>query len=58
MTEQMIDVNIVLRKKRMKFYIFETDANLAISAIWANHCNRAKLGVFDWLDELEYFVFF
>ena len=40
----------------MKFDITKTDAHLAIGSVWANHCNLAKFGVFDWLDELEYFA--
>ena len=40
----------------MKLYILEADANLAIGAVWANHCDSAKRVMLDCLDELEDFI--
>ena len=40
----------------MKFYILKADANLAISAVWANHCDCAKRIMLGGLNELKHFV--
>ena len=40
----------------MKFYILKADANLAIGAVWANHCDSAKRVVLGGLNELKDFV--
>ena len=43
-------------KKWMNPYIFKTDANLAIRAIWANHCDSAKRVMLGGLDKLKDFI--
>ena len=40
----------------MKLYILETDANLAIGAVWSNHCDHAEIFMLDCLNELKDFV--
>jgi|TARA_B100001094_G_scaffold292486_2_gene311687 hypothetical protein len=40
----------------MKLYIAEANANLAIGAVWANHCDSAKRVVLSGLNELEDFI--
>ena len=40
----------------MKLYIAEANANLAIGAVWANHCDSAKLIVLGGLNELKDFA--
>ena len=44
---------MVLVKERMKLYIAEANANLAIGAVWANHSDNAKRVVLGSLDELK-----
>lgn len=40
----------------MELYIAEPNSNLAISAVWANHCDSAKLIVLGGLNELKDFA--
>ena len=40
----------------MKLYIAEANANLAIGAVWSNHCDSAKRVVLGSLDELKDFA--
>ena len=44
-----------LIEKGVKFYIAETNANLAIGAVWANHSDNAKRVVLGSLDKLKDF---
>ena len=46
----------ILVKERVKLYILEADANLAIGAVWANHSDSAEIFMLDCFDELEDFV--
>ncbi len=47
---------MVLVEERMKLHIAEANANLAIGAVWANHCDSAKLIVLGSLDKLKDFA--
>jgi len=40
----------------MKLHIAEPNANLAIGAVWANHCDSTKLIVLSGLNKLEDFI--
>ncbi len=40
----------------MKLYLAEANANLAIGAVWANHCDSAKRVVLGGLNELKDFI--
>ena len=40
----------------MKLYIAEPNSNLAIGAVWANHCDSAKRVVLGSLDKLKDFA--
>jgi len=40
----------------MKLHIAEPNSNLAIGAVWANHCDSAKLIVLGSLDKLKDFA--
>ena len=47
---------MVLVEERVKLHIAEANANLAIGAVWANHCDSAKRVVLSGLNELEDFI--
>ena len=47
---------IVLCKERVKLHILKTDADLAVSAVWANHGDSSKLFMLGGLDELKDFI--
>ena len=47
---------MVLVKERMELYIAEPNANLAVSAVWANHSDSAKRIVLGSLDKLKDFA--
>jgi len=40
----------------MKLHIAEPNSNLAIGAVWANHCDSTKLIVLGGLDKLKDFA--
>ena len=40
----------------MKFYILKTNPDFAVGAVWANHCNDAKLRMVELADILKNFV--
>ena len=40
----------------MKLYIAKANANLAIGAVWANHCDSTKRVMLDCLNELKDFI--
>ena len=40
----------------MQFHIAEPNANLAIGAVWTNHCDSAKRVVLGGLDKLKDFA--
>lgn len=47
---------IVLCKERVELYILKADANLAIGAVWTNHCDSSKRVVLGGLNELKDFI--
>ena len=47
---------VILSKEGVKFYILKTDANLAIGAVWSNHCDSAKGVMLGGLNELKDFI--
>ena len=52
----MDSVKRQLGKKRMKFYILETDADYSVCPVRANFGNRAKRWMVEWTNELKDFV--
>ena len=46
----------LLVEEWVKLYILKADSNLAIGAVWANHCDSSKRVVLGGLNELKDFI--
>ena len=55
-TMMAVIIIVILGEEGVKFYITEADANLAIGAVWSNHCYGAKGVMLGSLNELKDFI--